>query len=339
MLRPTIHNRGGSRMAAKEQEQLLHFYEDMLRIRFFEEKIRDVMLPEKLFRGSAHLSIGQEAVAVGSIHALREDDYVISTHRGHGHAIAKGVEMEAMFAEIMGRKTGLCKGKGGSMHLVDAQKHFVGENPVVGSNAPMAVGLALASQLEGNDRVAVAFFGEGALNTGAFHEAANMAALWKLPVVFICENNLYAISVPLEKSSAILSLEDRATAYGIQGVRTSGMHVWTVYDTVTKAVKQTRAESFPSYLVFDTYRFEGHHTMDKQTYRPSEEVLEEFRQRDPIHILEREMIDDHTVTIPTAIEYRDRIREEVDWAFEAALQAPWPKPEDALLDVYAEEDK
>ena len=323
-------------MAAKNREQLLHFYEDMLRIRFLEEKIRDVLYPQKLFRGSSHLAIGQEAVAVGAIHALREDDYVISTHRGHGHAIAKSMSLKSMFAEIMGRRTGCDRGKGGSMHLADARLHFIGENPVVGSNTPMAAGLALAAKLEGNGRVAAAFMGEGALNTGAFHEAANLAALWSLPVLFLCENNLYAISVPLDKSSALQDLEHRAEAYGIPGRRVNGMRVMDVYDAVTSAAEATRERSFPSFLVFDTYRFEGHHTSDKQTYRTREEALEEFRKRDPIHILEFEMIDDHTVPIPATIEYRDRIRAEVDAALEEALQEPWPEPEEALTGVYAE---
>ena len=323
-------------MAAKNREQLLHFYEDMLRIRFFEEKIRDVLLPQKLFRGSSHLAIGQEAVAVGAIHALRPDDTVISTHRGHSHALAKGMDPPTVFAEIMGRRTGCCRGKGGSMHLADESLHFMGENPVVGSNAPMAAGLALAAKLDGSGRVAAAFFGEGALNTGAFHEAANLAALWSLPVLFLCENNLYAISVPLDKSSASLDLERRAEAYGIKGQRVNGMRVMEVYDAVSAAVEETRAKSVPSYLVFDTYRFEGHHTADKQTYRTHEEALEEFRKRDPIHILEFEMIDDHTVPIPTTIQYRDRIRAEIDQAFEEALAEPWPEPDDALSGVYAE---
>ena len=321
----------------KDRDQLLQFYEDMLRIRFFEEKIRDVMLPQRLFRGSSHLSIGQEAVAVGAVHALRDDDYIISTHRGHGHALARGMDPTAAFAEIMGRATGICAGKGGSMHLSDASLSFIGENPVVGSNAPMAVGLALAAQLEGSDRIAAAFFGEGALNSGAFHEAANMAALWSVPALFLCENNLYAISVPLEKSSAILELEKRAEGYGIPGKRVNGMHVQEVYDAVSEAAAASREGSFPAYLVFDTYRFEGHHTSDKQTYRSDEEPLREFRERDPIHILEVEMIDDHTVSIDTTIEYRDRTRAEIDAAFEEALAAPWPEGEAALTGVYAGE--
>ncbi len=307
-------------MGEKDAKQLLHFYEDMLRIRFFEEKIRDVLLPQQLFRGSSHLYIGQEAVAVGAIHALREDDYVLSTHRGHGHALARGMDPYVMFSEIMGRKSGCCQGKGGSMHLADASLNFIGEDPVVGSNAPLGVGLALAAQLEGTGRLSVTFFGEGALNTGAFQEAANMAALWHLPVLFLCENNLYAISVPLEKSSAIMELENRTCGYGIMGQRVNGMRVMEVYEAVKQAVDQMRISSFPAYVVFDTYRFEGHHTADKQTYRSAQEAIAEFRERDPIHILEVEMIDDHTVDIDTTIEYRDRIREEIDKAFEKAVE-------------------
>lgn len=322
-------------MPLKDPQLLLHFYEDMLRIRFFEEKIRDVMLPGRLFRGSSHLSIGQEAVAVGALHALRPDDYAISTHRGHGHAIAKGMDPYAMFAEIMGRSTGCCRGKGGSMHISEASLGFVGENPVVGSNAPMACGLGLAAQLEGAGRLVADFFGEGALNTGAFNEAVNLAALWRLPVLFLCENNLYAISVPLEKSSAVMELENRACSYGLSGRRINGMHVMQVYEAVRETAERMRAEAFPEFMVFDTYRFEGHHTADKESYRTADETLAEFRERDPIHILETEMIDDHTVDVDTTVDYRERVRAEIDEAFDRALNDPWPAPEEALDHVYA----
>lgn len=323
-------------MSEKDPDLLLHFYEDMLRIRFFEEKVRDVMLPQRLFRGSSHLSIGQEAVAVGVIHALEPDDFLISTHRGHAHAIARGMDPYVMFAEIMGRSTGCCRGKGGSMHLSDASRRFIGENPVVGSNAPMACGLALAQRLAGTGRVVADFFGEGALNTGAFNEAANMAALWELPVLFLCENNLYAISVPLQKSSATLELENRACSYGLSGQRVNGMDVMAVHQVARTAIARMRQEPFPAFIVFDTYRFEGHHTADKQSYRTDAEVMAEFRERDPIHILEIQMIDDHTVDLDTTVEVRERIRAEIDRAFERALADPWPAPEEALQDVYAE---
>lgn len=324
-------------MGEKDRDQLLNFYEDMLRIRFFEEKIRDVLHPEGLFRGSSHLYIGQEAVAVGAIHALQQDDYILSTHRGHGHALARGMDPEVMFAEIMGRHTGCCQGKGGSMHLADAGLNFMGEGPVVGSNAPMGAGLAWAAQLEGNNRLAATFFGEGALNTGAFHEAANIAALWHLPVMFLCENNLYAISVPLEKSTVVTQLENRVCCYGIEGQRVNGMDVVEVYEAVQRAAQQMRVDSYPAYIVFDTYRFEGHHTADKESYRPVEETIAEFRERDPIHILEYRMIDDHTVDIDTTIQCRERIREGIDEAFAKVVGASWPDPEEALSGVYAQE--
>ncbi|NPV49243.1 MAG: pyruvate dehydrogenase (acetyl-transferring) E1 component subunit alpha [Armatimonadetes bacterium] len=325
-------------METKDRELLLHFYEDMLRIRFFEEKVRDVLLPQRLFRGSSHLYIGQEAIAVGVTHALRDDDYVISTHRGHGHALAKGVDPYAMFSEIMGRTTGCCQGYGGSMHLADASRRFVGEDPVIGSNSPIAAGLALAVKQRGSDQVVANYFGEGAVNAGAFHEAANLAALWQLPVLFLCENNLYAISVPVEQSSAIQDLENRACSYGLAGRRVNGQDVMAVYNAAREAVAATRQQSRPSYLVFDTYRFEGHHTADKETYRPAEEAVEEFRARDPVHLLEKAMIDDHTVDIPTTIAYRDRVREEIDAAFDRAREAPWPAPEQALRFVYTESE-
>lgn len=325
-------------MKAKNRALLLHFYENMLRIRFFEEKVRDVILPQHLLRGSSHLYIGQEAIAVGVTRALREDDYVISTHRGHGHALANGLDPCAMFCEIMGRSTGCCQGYGGSMHLADASLKFIGENPVIGSNSPIAAGLALSVKLRGGDQVVANYFGEGAVNAGAFHEAANLAALWELPVVFLCENNLYAISVPLEQSSAIQDLENRACSYGLAGQRVNGQDVMAVYNSAQTAVAATRKQGRPSYLVFDTYRFEGHHTADKQTYRSEEEALEEFRARDPVHLLEKSMIDDHTVDIPTTIAYRDRVQAEIDEAFERARRAPWPEPEQALRFVYADSE-
>jgi len=269
-------------------------------------------------------------------HALREDDYVISTHRGHGHALAKGMDPYVMFCEIMGRSTGCCQGHGGSMHLTDASIGFVGENPVIGSGSPMAAGLALGVKLRGGDQVVANYFGEGAVNAGAFHEAANMAALWGLPVLFLCENNQYAISVPVTQSSAIEDLENRACSYGLLGRRINGQDVMVVHEAALQAVAATREHCRPSYLVFDTYRFEGHHTSDKETYRPEEEAIEEFRARDPVHLLEQAMIDDHTVDIPTTIEYRDRIHEEIDAAFARAREAPWPEPEAALRYVYAD---
>jgi len=317
-------------------EQLLHFYEDMLRIRFFEEKIRDDLYPNKHMRGGTHLYIGQEAVAVGALHAAEPDDYAISTHRGHGHCLAKGCDPTKMFAELMGRRGGYCKGKGGSMHIADRSINFLGENPVVAANIPMAAGAALACKQLGNGSIVVDFFGEGATNNGAFHEALNMASLWDLPVVFICENNLYAISVPVEQATAIKEIHRRAEGYGMQGKQANGMDVVEVYETVREAARLAREESRPSFLVFDCYRFEGHHMADQQPYRSKEEPVKVRREHDPIHLLEQEIIEECILAPDQAAEYRLRIRDEIERAAKEAMESPHPEPEHALEDVYAE---
>jgi len=324
-------------MALGSVDRLLHFHQDMLRIRMFEEKVLHVMLPRRLFRGSAHLSIGQEAVAVGVVHALQPEDWIISTHRGHGHCLARGMAPEAMFAEIMGRRTGVCRGKGGSMHLASRELRILGENPVVGSNIPMAAGAALALRMRGEKSVVACFFGEGAANTGAFHEALNLAALWSLPVVFLCENNRYAISVPVEVATAHAeALEERAIGYGLAGHRLDGMNVMEVYDFAQAAIGEAREHARPSFLVFDTYRFVGHHTADPGQYRPKTEPIEQFREHDPVHFIERKMGEECLVSPEILGEMRLAIRQEIDEAFERALQAPWPEPEEALEGVYAE---
>jgi len=316
-------------------DKLLHFYHDMLRIRFFEETVRDVLHKQGLIRGSSHLYIGQEAVGVGAMHALAPQDYVISTHRGHGHCLAKGADPRKMFAEILGRRTGYCKGKGGSMHITDTSLNLLGENPVVAAGTPIAAGAALACKYLGNRGVVAYFFGEGAINNGAFHEGVNLAALWRLPVVFICENNLYAISVPLEKSSPVLELHERAAGYGIPHQRINGMDVEAVYFAVQGAAHLAREENMPSFLVFDTYRFEGHHLADLQTYRPRTEPVEERRRRDPIHLLEMRILEDCLLTADEVADYRVRARTEIDQACEDALNAPLPEAKEALDDVYA----
>lgn len=312
----------------------LHFYEDMLRIRFFDEKVQQVLLPRKLLRGSSHLYVGQEAVAVGADHAIAPQDYVISTHRGHGHALARGMDPFVMFAEIMGRVDGCSRGKGGSMHLHDMAHNFIGENPVVAANIPIATGLAWACKVAGEGRIVADYFGEGAVNNGAFHEALNFAALWELPVLFLCENNLYAISVGIELASAMQEIELRGSAYGIAGRRVNGMDVFDVHEAVAEAAALAREHSKPSLLVFDCYRFLGHHTADKQTYRKPDEVHQAFRERDPLHRLERRMFDTHDVSAEQMVAIRDRVRGEIDEAFERAVESPWPEPAEALRGVY-----
>jgi len=316
-------------------EQLLHFYRDMLRIRFFEEAVRDELGPRGLIRGSAHLYIGQEAVGVGALHALLPEDYVLSSHRGHGHALARGAEPERLFAEILGRRSGLCKGKGGSMHLTDMERGFIGENPVVAAAIPIAAGVALASRQLDQKRIALVFFGEGAINNGAFHEGMNLAALWKLPVVFLCENNLYAISVSLERSSALTELHERGAAYDMRHQRVDGMDVGAVYHAVSEAAGLARDHNQPSFLVANTYRFEGHYLTDTLRYRPPEEAQEMRRQFDPVHLLEQRMLEDCVLSPEELVHYREQERAAIRQALDRALAAPLPETGEALKDVYA----
>jgi TPP-dependent pyruvate/acetoin dehydrogenase alpha subunit len=320
-------------------DRLLHFYKDMLRIRFFEETVRDVLNKRGLIRGSSHLDIGQEAIAVGAMHAIAPQDYVLSSHRGHGHALAKGLDPHRMFAEILGKRTGYCKGKGGSMHITDTSCNFLGENPVVAAGVPITAGVALACKYQANKAVAVCFFGEGAINNGAFHEGVNLAALWHLPAVFICENNLYAISVPIEKAASSLELHERAAGYGIPHARLNGMDVEAVFFAIQQAVHTAREESTPSFLVFDTYRFAGHHLADLETYRPHAEAMEEFRQRDPVHLLEKKILDDCVLSPDEVVDYREQMRKEIDEACDKALADPLPEVGEALEDVYKEAAK
>jgi len=318
------------------RELLIHFYEDMLRIRSFEETILTDIHPRRLMRGSAHLYIGEEAVAVGAMHAIEPEDYVVCTYRGHGHALAKGADPERMFAEIMGRRTGYCKGKGGTMHLADPEIGFLGENAVVGSNIPIGAGAALACKMLKNGRVVLNFFGEGATNTGVFHEAMNLAGLWNLPCVFNCENNRYAISVSLERASAILDLHLRAQSYGMPGLRVNGHDAVEVYQATRQAVALAREQSRPSFLVCDTYRYVGHHLADLGRYRAEAEVVQMRREHDPIHRLEHLLADTCDFDVQALADYRERIRREIWAAAERAKQDPEPEPEEALQDIYTE---
>ncbi|UCH34725.1 MAG: hypothetical protein JSV65_19775 [Armatimonadota bacterium] len=318
-------------------EQLVSMLEDMLRVRFFEEKLDQEIFPAGLIRGLTHLYIGQEATGVGVIRALEAQDYVLSTHRGHGHCLIRGSDPMRVFAEIMGRRDGVCRGKGGSMHLCDMETNFVGANPVVGANIPIGAGLALASKYLDNGRVTAVFFGDGAMNTGAFHETANLASVWKLPLFMICENNRYAISVSVERASAVTDLADRAAAYGIWHESVDGMRVWEVYDAARRAVEVCRSHQVPVLLVANTYRFVGHYTKDTLRYRPPEEARDEFREHDPIHLLERELGDDHTVPMDALVELRERVKREIDDAAEAAKQIQPPPTEWAMEDVYVTE--
>ncbi len=306
----------------------------MWTIRRFEEAVDD-LFARGLMHGTMHLSIGQEASATGACLALRDDDAITSTHRGHGHCIGKGADLTRMMAELLAKETGYCRGRGGSMHIADVATGNLGANGIVGGGIPIAAGAALAYQLRGEDHVVACFFGDGATNEGAFHEAVNLAAIWKLPVVFICENNKYGMSFSTEKSMAVATIAERATAYGIPGVGVDGNDVAAVYDVVHAAVERARAGEGPTLVESVTYRWKGHSKSDKNLYRTREEISE-WRDKDPILqfeavIRERELLSDEEIqTVRT--EAMESIRD----AVRTANAAPDADPSDLLDAVFAQ---
>jgi len=262
------------------REVLISLLKTMLEIRQFEEALYHAFMTEKM-PGTMHQAIGMEAVSSGVCHALNLDDVVTSTHRGHGHAIAKGVSLKALMAELYARKTGTSRGLGGSLHIFGYDQGFLGTTGIVGAGVPIAVGAGLAAQLDGEGRVAVAFFGDGASNQGVVHEALNMAAIWKLPVIFICENNHYAVSMPIDKAAVIEHIADRAGCYGIPGFTFDGNDVLSVYKATRDAVSTARMGGGPTMIEFLTYRYKGHSRFEPAQYRPEGE-LEAWMAKDPI---------------------------------------------------------
>ena len=262
---------------------------DLLRqmwlIRAFEEKAENLYAQGKI-HGTMHLSIGMEASAVGAVAALQPDDYILSTHRGHGHCIAKGADLDRMMAEFMGKETGYCRGRGGSMHIADVAGGNLGANGVVAGGIPIAVGVGLSQKMQDTGRVCLCFFGDGAANSGPFHEALNMAAIWTLPVVFVCENNQYAMSYPASKAFAIPRISDRAAGYGMRGETVDGNDLNAVYAAVSRAVERARAGEGPSLVENVTYRWRGHSKSDANRYRSREEI-EAWKEKDPIARFER----------------------------------------------------
>src|SRR5438445_7257823 len=274
-----------AKRASIHDERWLHFYRQMLKIRLFEEEVNQLYLSAKM-PGLAHLYIGEEAVAVGVCEALRRDDYITSTHRGHGHCLAKGAVVDRMYAELLGKEAGYCRGKGGSMHIADHENGNLGANAIVGGSSGIATGAALSAKMRGTDQVAVCFFGEGALGQGVLYEVMNMAALWKLPVVYACENNLYnEYTHYLEATAGDLLL--RAQAFGIPTEEVEGQDVRAVFDAAVRAVDRARRVDAPTFLVLNTYRFHGHHVgdVDRSYYRSEEEETEWKSERDPIELL------------------------------------------------------
>ncbi|MEU9223907.1 thiamine pyrophosphate-dependent dehydrogenase E1 component subunit alpha [Streptomyces massasporeus] len=317
-----------------EPARLLDAYERMNVIRRTEKAAHDLFL-QGLVKGTTHLAAGQEAIAVGASAALRPDDYVFATYRGHHHALARGATPEECLAELMSRATGLCGAKGGSMHLTKAATGMLGSYAIVGAHLPMAVGAAWSARLRGTEQLAVAFFGDGATNIGAFHESLNLAAVWKLPVLFVCENNLYMEYTPIADVTAVpRPAADRAPAHGIPGEVVDGNDVVAVEEAVGRLARRARAGDGPAVLEAETYRHFGHSRSDPAAYRPAEEV-ERWLKHDPLD-LARGRLAELGVGEETVAEAAERARAVVEQAVEAAKAAPPPDPREALTDVWAD---
>ncbi|WP_406254136.1 thiamine pyrophosphate-dependent dehydrogenase E1 component subunit alpha [Streptomyces chartreusis] len=317
-----------------EPAGLLAAYEQMTVIRRTEKAAHDLFL-QGLVKGTTHLAAGHEAVAVGASAALRPDDYVFATYRGHHHAMARGATPEECLAELMSRATGLCGAKGGSMHLTKASTGMLGSYAIVGAHLPMAAGAAWSARLRGTDQIAVAFFGDGATNIGAFHEALNLAAVWKLPVLFVCENNLYMEYTPIADVTAVpRPAADRAPAYGIEGEVVDGNDVVAVREAVARLAARARAGDGPALLEAQTYRHFGHSRADPATYRPAEEV-ERWLKHDPLDLARGRLVE---MGVSEAVlgEADERATTVVQQAVEAAKAAPPPDPDQALTDVWAD---
>src|SRR5438067_671717 len=310
-------------------DERLAWYRRMTEIRLFEEKVQELFM-EGLVEGTTHLCQGQEAVSVGAIAALRDDDYLTITYRGHGHALARGVSMESCFDELMGRASGCCGGVGGSMHFTDVSRGLLGAFAIIGAGLPVALGAAMSAKLQGSDRVALSFMGDGGTNIGTFHEALNMASVWKAPVVFIVENNLYGEYSPLRETTSVEDIAERAKANGLPGSIVDGQDIDAVRDAVAHAVERARRGEGPSLLEMKTYRFRGHSRTDPAKYRPEGE-LEAWKLRDPITLLGAalELSDDDQATL------RAEIQQQVDDTAARATSAPNPTVEEIEAYVYA----
>src|SRR5881275_3678328 len=318
-----------------ELEQHLHMYRQMAKIRAFEEQVNELYKGAKM-PGLAHLYVGEEAVAVGVCEALRRDDVITSTHRGHGHCLAKGAAVDRMFAELLGKEAGYCRGKGGSMHIADQETGNLGANAIVGGSAGIATGAAMSSKMRGSDEVTVCFFGDGALGQGVLYEVMNMASLWKLPVIYVCENNQYNEYTHYSETTAG-DISARAKAFGIPTETVDGQDIRAVYDTAQRLVARARQGEGPAFILCNTYRFFGHHVGDIQrTYYRSKEEEEYWKtERDPLKMLAEWLMAQGVATSGTFEQIEQRVRAEVEAGEQFALDAPYPDPSEVEQDVYA----
>ncbi|MFW5695697.1 MAG: thiamine pyrophosphate-dependent dehydrogenase E1 component subunit alpha [Alkalispirochaeta sp.] len=329
---------GSSKNAARRPsdelsgEQLKDMYTKMNHIRSFEEKVA-YFFSRGMVHGTTHLYVGEEGTAVGALAPLSDQDLITSTHRGHGHTIAKGIDLNRMMAELLGRTNGYCKGKGGSMHIADLTRGNLGANGIVGGGIPIAVGAALTLKMRKQNQVVVSFFGDGALNEGSFHESLNLASVWDLPVVFVCEDNQYGMSMSRHKSINIEDLSDRAKAYGIPGKTIDGQNVFEVYDAMMEAIDHAK-KTGPVLLVSETYRYMGHSKSDANRYRTKEEI-NEWKQRDPIAILRAEILARDAADEQELDAIEAQTREDIEAAVRFAEEAGEPDIDDIINDVYA----
>ena len=323
-----------ARRKGPDADTLQWMYRKMTEIRHFEEHVWDVYT-RGLMPGLAHLYIGEEGVAVGACAALRNDDYITSTHRGHGHCLAKGADLDKMMAEIMGKESGYCKGKGGSMHIADMSGGNLGANAIVGGSFGIATGAAWSAKMRGTDQVAVCFFGDGAANQGLFMEAGNMAAVWNLPVIYLCENNQYGEHTAMGAVTGVEHIVERAAGVGIEGVRAEGSDVLEMYEVVSKAVDNARRGDGPTFIEADTYRFRGHHVGDGGAYRGEGELQWWMENKDPITKLGQHMISAKVATQAQLDKVTEQVEQAVVDAVEFGRNAPLPSPEQAFEDVYA----
>jgi len=323
-------------MAVEEisKEKLLWMYETMVKIRVHEERVAELFAQGKI-GGFVHLYVGEEAVATGVMANLKKEDFITSTHRGHGHYIAKGGDIKASMAELFGKREGACKGKGGSMHIADLDVGELGANGIVGGGIPHAVGAGWGIKLNGLDNVAVAFFGDGASNQQNFHEGINMAAILKLPVIFVCENNLYQISLSYSKQQRIKSVAERAKAYGIPGASVDGQDVLAVYEVAKEAVERARRGEGPSLIEARTYRFRGHFEGDPQVYRTKEEIQWWKENKDPIKLFEKVLLEKNILTEKEVSSILEKAKNEVEAAVKFAEEGKLPDKKSLLEDVFS----
>ncbi len=320
-----------------DRETLLRWYRIMMRIRLFEETVNDNFLAGDI-PGFVHLYIGEEAIATGVCSLLNDSDYITSTHRGHGHTIAKGANVNRMMAELYGKKEGYCKGKGGSMHIADFQVGMLGANGVVGGGINIAVGAALANKILNTNRVSVSFFGDGASNRGTFHEGLNMASVWKLPVVLVCENNQWSSTMFYQKSTAVVDVADRAAAYNMPGIIADGNDIFDVYEKAQEAIERAREGGGPTLLEAKTYRIKGHFVGDPEKYRRREEVMEQFDHNDPIKRFVARVLEEGLLRIEDLNHVDEEVINEIKNAVDFARNSPYPEPEAAYENLFAEVD-